>query len=395
MNTESIPQIRRWRAFAVLAVSFFMTVVDLTIVNVALPTIGRDLHFSESNLQWVMTAYAITFGGFLLLGGLATSDGFLIAMRGLQGFGAAVVLPAALSIVMNLFAEGAERNRALGLWGGARSNRDLPGLARTRVQVQGSRIPTELPPLFGKVVAGARGSVAGDVGARGGVALGPGWLCPWLLGGPGFTSGCGGLGGGVVVDGADERLDGGVERLDAAGGAAEDQRALERRDGQVGEDRGAVGGDAQRFEAGNQRHPPPREHAVEVGAELLVAGGQLQDHGGDRAAALVAGAFQAAGEDLGQRADQRPGVIGVAGGLVAQLLELLTRPGDVLACHYLRAHGEVEVGPSAGRAAFADHVGEGGGVVAALAEQLGGGVEHPGAAVGASGHGPSLPLTYV
>ena len=145
MNTESIPPIRRWRAFAVLAVSFFMTVVDLTIVNVALPTIGRDLHFSESNLQWVVTAYGITFGGFLLLGGraadllgrrrilmlglavftaaslgagLATSAGFLIAMRGLQGFGAAVVLPAALSIVMNMFAEGAERNKALGLWGG-------------------------------------------------------------------------------------------------------------------------------------------------------------------------------------------------------------------------------------------------------------------------------------
>ena len=146
MNTESIPPpIHRWRAFAVLAVSFFMTVVDLTIVNVALPTIGRDLHFSESNLQWVVTAYAITFGGFLLLGGraadllgrrrilmlglavftaaslgagLATSAGFLIAMRGLQGLGAAVVLPAALSIVMNMFAEGAERNKALGLWGG-------------------------------------------------------------------------------------------------------------------------------------------------------------------------------------------------------------------------------------------------------------------------------------
>ena len=146
MNTESIsPPIHRWRAFAVLAVSFFMTVVDLTIVNVALPTIGRDLHFSESNLQWVVTAYGITFGGFLLLGGraadllgrrrilmlglavftaaslgagLATSAGFLIAMRGLQGFGAAVVLPAALSIVMNMFAEGAERNKALGLWGG-------------------------------------------------------------------------------------------------------------------------------------------------------------------------------------------------------------------------------------------------------------------------------------
>ena len=145
MNTEAIPPIRRWRAFAVLAVSFFMTVVDLTIVNVALPTIGRDLHFAESSLQWVVTAYGITFGGFLLLGGraadllgrrrilmlglavftaaslgagLATSAGFLIAMRGLQGFGAAVVLPAALSIVMNMFAEGAERNKALGLWGG-------------------------------------------------------------------------------------------------------------------------------------------------------------------------------------------------------------------------------------------------------------------------------------
>ncbi len=144
MDTERA-QIHRWRAFAVLAVSYFMTIVDLTIVNVALPTIGRELHFSESNLQWVVTAYGLTFGGFLLLGGraadllgrrrilmlglaiftaaslgagLATSDGFLIAMRGLQGFGAAVVLPAALSIVMNMFAEGAERNKALGLWGG-------------------------------------------------------------------------------------------------------------------------------------------------------------------------------------------------------------------------------------------------------------------------------------
>jgi len=143
MNT--VPDIHRWRAFAVLAVSFFMTIIDLTIVNVALPTIGRDLHFSESSLQWVVTAYGLTFGGFLLLGGraadllgrrrilmiglalftlaslgagLASSSGFLIAMRGLQGFGAAVVLPAALSIVMNMFAEGADRNKALGLWGG-------------------------------------------------------------------------------------------------------------------------------------------------------------------------------------------------------------------------------------------------------------------------------------
>jgi EmrB/QacA subfamily drug resistance transporter len=121
-----------------------MTIIDLAIVNTALPTIGRALHFSESNLQWVVTAYAITFGGFLLLGGraadllgrrrilmlglavftaaslaagLASTEGFLIAMRGLQGFGAAVILPAALSIVMNMFTEGAERNKALGLWG--------------------------------------------------------------------------------------------------------------------------------------------------------------------------------------------------------------------------------------------------------------------------------------
>ncbi|HEX9526284.1 MAG TPA: MFS transporter, partial [Streptosporangiaceae bacterium] len=137
-------QVRRWRAFAVLAVSFFMTVADLAIVNVALPTIGRKLHMPESSLQWVVTGYALTFGGFLLLGGraadllgrrrilmaglfvftasslgcgLATADSFLIPMRFLQGLGAAIVLPAALSIVMNMFPEGAERNKALGVWG--------------------------------------------------------------------------------------------------------------------------------------------------------------------------------------------------------------------------------------------------------------------------------------
>ena len=136
--------VHRWRAFAVLAVGVFMEVIDLTIVNVALPTIGRKLHFSEANLQWVITAYGITFGGFLLLGGraadllgrrrivmlglgiftasslacaLATSEGFLIAMRGVQGLGAAMIVPAALSIVTNLFEEGAERNKALGAWG--------------------------------------------------------------------------------------------------------------------------------------------------------------------------------------------------------------------------------------------------------------------------------------
>jgi EmrB/QacA subfamily drug resistance transporter len=143
--TSQSPHINRWRAFALLAVTFFMTVIDLTIVNVSLPTIGRDLHFSETNLQWVVTAYALTFGGFLLLGGraadvlgrrrvlmlglvlfsaaslaaaLATGATFMIGARAVQGIGAAIMLPAALSIVMNMFQEGAERNKALGIWGG-------------------------------------------------------------------------------------------------------------------------------------------------------------------------------------------------------------------------------------------------------------------------------------
>ncbi len=121
-RAEAIPgEVRRWRAFSLLAVAYLMTVIDLTIVNVALPTIGRKLHFPESDLQWVVTAYSLTLGGFLLLGGRAAdllSDAFLIIMRGLQGLGAAVVLPAALSIVMNMFSEGAERNKALSAWGG-------------------------------------------------------------------------------------------------------------------------------------------------------------------------------------------------------------------------------------------------------------------------------------
>jgi EmrB/QacA subfamily drug resistance transporter len=143
--TSQSPITNRWRAFALLAVAFFMTVIDLTIVNVSLPTIGRDLHFSQTNLQWVVTAYALTFGGFLLLGGraadllgrrrmlmvglglfsaaslaaaLATSATFMIGARAVQGAGAAIMLPAALSIVMNMFQEGAERNKALGIWGG-------------------------------------------------------------------------------------------------------------------------------------------------------------------------------------------------------------------------------------------------------------------------------------
>jgi MFS family permease len=67
--TSTSANTNRWRAFALLAVSFFMAIIDLTIVNVSLPTIGRDLHFSATSLQWVVTAYALTFGGFMLLGG--------------------------------------------------------------------------------------------------------------------------------------------------------------------------------------------------------------------------------------------------------------------------------------------------------------------------------------
>jgi EmrB/QacA subfamily drug resistance transporter len=134
----------RWRILAVVASAFFMTILDVSIVNVALPSIGRDLSFSEENLQWVITAYAIAFGGFLLLGGraadllgrrrvfmvgvaiftiaslvcgLAQSEGMLIASRAVQGFGGAIISPAALSIVMTSFEEGADRNKALGVWG--------------------------------------------------------------------------------------------------------------------------------------------------------------------------------------------------------------------------------------------------------------------------------------
>ncbi len=136
---------QRWKAFALLVVTYFIAIVDFTIVNVALTTIGRELRFPESDLQWLVTAYGLTFAGFLLLGGraadllgrrrvlmvglavftaaslaggLATSDTFLIVMRGIQGLGTALVLPAALSIVTNMFSEGAERNKALGIWGG-------------------------------------------------------------------------------------------------------------------------------------------------------------------------------------------------------------------------------------------------------------------------------------
>jgi EmrB/QacA subfamily drug resistance transporter len=138
------PDPRRWKALALICTAFFMVVLDIAIVNVALPSIGRDLEFSEDNLQWVITAYTLTFGGFLLLGGraadllgrrrmfmvgvgffalaslgcgLANSEATLIIARAVQGLGAAVISPAVLSIITTTFTEGAERNKALGVWG--------------------------------------------------------------------------------------------------------------------------------------------------------------------------------------------------------------------------------------------------------------------------------------
>jgi len=135
---------RKWLALALLCVVQFMVVLDIAIVNVALPSIQVDLGFSEENLQWVISAYALVFGGFLLLGGraadllgrrrlflvgivvftlaslfagLAWSEASLITARALQGLGAAVITPAALSILSTTFTEGRERNIALGAWG--------------------------------------------------------------------------------------------------------------------------------------------------------------------------------------------------------------------------------------------------------------------------------------
>ncbi len=144
MNAAAVPDPRRWKALVLLCAAFFMVVLDVAIVNVALPSIGTDLNFSRDNLQWVITAYSLTFGGFLLLGGraadllgrrvvfmtgvaifttasllcgLAQSEAWLIIARAVQGFGAALLTPAALSIITTTFTERTERNKALGVWG--------------------------------------------------------------------------------------------------------------------------------------------------------------------------------------------------------------------------------------------------------------------------------------
>jgi EmrB/QacA subfamily drug resistance transporter len=141
--TTSQPDPRRWRALALLCTAMFMVILDSAIVVVALPSIDRDLSFSTGNLQWVLSAYLLSFGGLLLLGGraadllgrrrvfmvgtglfavaslgcgLSGSDAVLIGARVVQGVAAAIMTPTALSIVMTTFEEGAERNKALGIW---------------------------------------------------------------------------------------------------------------------------------------------------------------------------------------------------------------------------------------------------------------------------------------
>jgi EmrB/QacA subfamily drug resistance transporter len=144
LQNKTAPDPRRWWALALLCGAFFMVILDAAIVIVALPSIEADLGFSEQGLQWVLSAYALTFAGLLLLGGraadllgrrrvfmvgllfftlasllcgLAWSAGALVGARVFQGIGAAIMTPTALSIISTTFEEGAERNKALGIWG--------------------------------------------------------------------------------------------------------------------------------------------------------------------------------------------------------------------------------------------------------------------------------------
>jgi EmrB/QacA subfamily drug resistance transporter len=155
---------KRWIALILLCSAQFVVVLDASIVNVALPTIGNALHFTESSLPWVVNAYVLTFGGFLLLGGrladllgrrrvfmfglvlfalaslaggLASNSGQLIAARAVQGLGAAILSPAALSIVATTFRDGAERNKALGIWGAVAGSGGAAGVLLGGVLTEG------------------------------------------------------------------------------------------------------------------------------------------------------------------------------------------------------------------------------------------------------------------
>jgi EmrB/QacA subfamily drug resistance transporter len=144
-----------WVVLVLICLAQFMVVLDATVVNVALPSIQKDLHLNEANLQWIVNAYTLVFGGFLLLGGragdligrkrlflagivvftvasllngLATSSGMLIGFRALQGLGAAFISPAALAIITTTFEEGSDRSKALGVWAAIASGGAAAGL---------------------------------------------------------------------------------------------------------------------------------------------------------------------------------------------------------------------------------------------------------------------------
>ncbi|MFL5839382.1 MAG: MFS transporter [Thermoleophilaceae bacterium] len=157
------PRVDPTAVLVLVAVAQFMVVLDATVVNVALPTIQSNLGFSEQSLSWVLNAYTLMFGGFLLLGGrladglgrrrlfmagiavfsaaslicgVSQSEGMLLVARGLQGLGGAMVSPAALSILLTTFAEGHERNRALAVWGAIAGAGGAVGLLLGGVLVQ-------------------------------------------------------------------------------------------------------------------------------------------------------------------------------------------------------------------------------------------------------------------
>jgi EmrB/QacA subfamily drug resistance transporter len=144
-----------WVVLVLICLAQFMVVLDATVVNVALPSIQKDLHLNEANLQWIVNAYTLVFGGFLLLGGragdligrkrlflagivvftvasllngLASSSGMLIGFRALQGLGAAFISPAALAIITTTFEEGSDRSKALGVWAAIASGGAAAGL---------------------------------------------------------------------------------------------------------------------------------------------------------------------------------------------------------------------------------------------------------------------------
>jgi EmrB/QacA subfamily drug resistance transporter len=164
MEAGIAPDPRRWRALALVCVAFFMVILDVAIVNVALPSIQRDLDLSDSRLQWIVTAYSLAFGGFLLLGGraadllgrrrvfmfgmvlfvggslacgLSESGTALIIFRAIQGLGGAVVSPATLAIISDAFRHDvAERNKAFGIWGGVAGSGAAAGVLLGGVLVE-------------------------------------------------------------------------------------------------------------------------------------------------------------------------------------------------------------------------------------------------------------------